>query len=268
MRRKYTDKQIEYLRSGYKECGINDLTEEFNKIFNTNKSTVEIKCTLKRYSIKCGRTTGDLNRGRSRVFSPGQIDFIKTQYKHYTLRKLTIELNDQYGSNITEQQVRSFTRNHKINSGRTGQFEKGCFTWNKGTKGLCHGSSTSFRKGHIPGNTRQLYSERIDSKDGYTLIKVPEANPYTNAQTRFKLKHVVIWEKEHGPVPKGQIIIFKDGDKTNITIDNLQSVSRSELLRLNRCNYKNIHNELKPALFSLVKLEVALFNRIRGKRRL
>jgi hypothetical protein len=264
MRKIYTDKQIEFLRKGFLTMGIPDLTRVFNKKFKQKKTDSAIQSALKNRKITCGRTTGDLNKGRSHIFTPPQVDFIKNNYIYFSQKDLTDNFNQHYRTEFTEQQIRSFTRNHKIKSGRTGRFERGRLPWKTGTKGICHGSSTSFTLGNTPPNTRPLGAERVDTKDGYILVKVDEPNPFTTAQTRFKHKHVVIWESKHGPVPSGLVIIFKDGDKLNFDDDNLIAVSRAELLRLNQYNYKKIPGVLRPGVLALAKLEVKTFSLARA----
>lgn len=49
------------------------------------------------------------------------------------------------------------------------------------------------------------------------------SNPFCN--DNFVLKHRFLWETANGPIPKGHKVIFADGDKTNITLDNLIMVS-------------------------------------------
>jgi hypothetical protein len=45
---------------------------------------------------------------------------------------------------------------------------------------------------------------------------------------------VEIWEQAHGPIPKGQCLIFLDGNNRNVSLDNLQPVTRKQLVRLNQ----------------------------------
>jgi len=50
--------------------------------------------------------------------------------------------------------------------------------------------------------------------------------------------HVLIWQEAHGPVPKGHIIVFRDGNLENLSLDNLECISRAENMRRNTvCNY-------------------------------
>lgn len=47
-----------------------------------------------------------------------------------------------------------------------------------------------------------------------------------------KQKHRVVWEQANGPVPPNHCIKFKDGDRTNCSLDNLYLVTRAENCRM------------------------------------
>ena len=42
------------------------------------------------------------------------------------------------------------------------------------------------------------------------------------------------WTREHGPVPRGKVVIFLDGDKQHCDVSNLLCVSRAALVRANQ----------------------------------
>lgn len=149
----------------------------------------------------------------------------------------------------------------KHRSGKTGRFLEGHRPWNHGTKGqeLTGANSKSFKKGNEPPNRKPLWTERVCKKGGVVLMKVPERDPYTGGSTRYKRKHVYIWEQEHGPVPKGMVVAFIDGDKLNCEPENLMLISRAELLALNQHGYKNMPDELKPKVLALAKLRVKIW---------
>jgi hypothetical protein len=233
------------------------LTERFNQKFGERKTPGQIKSILKYYGFYCNRPRG-VPTGTYRLFTKRQAANIRRYIRKHTHAEVADLLNRRYSTSFTEQQIRSFTANHKINSGRTGYFPKGHIPWNAGTKGLMKLNSGNFKKGHIPANRRPVGSERIDSKDGYVLIKVRERNPYTGFPTRFRLKHVVLWEKKNGPVPPGKIVIFRDGDKYNFRPGNLICISRAEHVRLNQMHYKQNPEELKPSIFALAKLKTRI----------
>lgn len=108
--------------------------------------------------------------------------------------------------------------------GVNNRFVKGQCAHNKGRKMPDHVkqkvSKTWFKKGQNPSNTKYDGHERIDSKDGYVLIRVEKG--------KYQLKQRVIWENHNGPIPANHVIIFKDGDKYNFDINNLECISSKE----------------------------------------
>lgn len=127
--------------------------------------------------------------------------------------------------------------------GADGRFRKGHTTWNKGMKGLdIGGKATRFQPGIRHGRALKLYqpigSERI-SKDGYRERKINDDMPF---QKRWRAVHILIWEAANGPLPPGHAIAFKDGDKTNIDPNNLECITRGELMRRN--TYHNYPKEI------------------------
>ena len=265
---RYTQEQLSFLRDGFATMRLPDLTAAFNAHFGLQQTEGKIKSTLKNHRITCGRKPGN-PKGFFRILSKEQAKFVEDGYKHLTLAELTDAMNRQFGTSFTVRQLRSFTRNHAIRSGRTGQFEKGAQSWNKGVKGYMGANRTSFTKGRIPHTKKRLWSERVN-RDGFIEISIPERNPYTGAPTRFKHKHVWIWEAANGPVPKGHAVIFADGDKMNCVLENLLLVTRAELLSLNLHGYKDAPDETRPALLTLARIEAKAGIRTRpgrGRRR-
>ena len=127
-------------------------------------------------------------------------------------------------------------------------------------------NSGNFKPGDVPPNRRPLWSERIDSKDGFILIKVPERNPHTGFPTRYKHKHVWVWEQANGPVPEGHAVVFRDSDKLNCSIENLILLSRAELLSLNLHGYREMPTELKPIVLTMARIEAKAGFRTRPGR--
>lgn len=259
MRRSYTQKQLDFLREGYKTQRVPELTAAFNAEFNQSRTENAIKATLTREGFKCGRKPG-FRKGERLTYTPEQVAFVRENYRTMSRKELTEAFNGHFYMDKTVNQITSFVKNHKIKSGRTGQYEKGNVPWTAGMagKGVCKPNSGSFRKGDVPVNTREMGSERI-SKDGFTLVKVKEDNPYTGAKTRFKHKHVVIWEDANGPVPDNHVIRFLDGDKTNITLENLGLFTRAESLQMSRLGFSDVPKELKPTITVMAKLDAKRF---------
>jgi hypothetical protein len=131
--------------------------------------------------------------------------------------------------------------------GASTRFEKGQQPWNKGIKGLdIGGHETRFKPGHRGGRAAEVYrpigSERI-SEDGYLQRKINDDMPL---QKRWRAVHILVWEEVNGPLPKGYAVVFKDGNKTNIGIINLELISRRELMARNTIH--NLPEELKDVI--------------------
>lgn len=145
------------------------------------------------------------------------------------------------------------------NVGARGRFQKGLTPWNKGMKGWQAGGrskETQFRPGHRRGRAAQIYqpigAERI-TKDGYLQRKVNDDMPL---QRRWRMVHHLVWEEHHGPIPTGHAVRFINGDKSDIRIDNLELISRRDLMARN-----TVHN-LPKELAEVCQLKGAVTRQI------
>lgn len=168
-------------------------------------------------------------------FTEEQKNFIYENYKGIGNKELTEIFNNKFDTQL-DKQIYYFKRNHHLNSGLTGRFEKGHKTWNKGTKGLTTSNKTSFKKGNIPHNYRPVGSERI-TKDGYIEIKIEDPN-------KWQLKHRFVYENIYGDIPAGHNVMFADKNKRNFDKDNLILVSKGEGLIMNNNNLISEDKEL------------------------
>lgn len=179
-------------------------------------------------------------------------------HRHLPRAELTMQYNRHFNTNAAKGKLTSLCKRHNWVTGRTGRREKGATAWNKGMKGIqLNNGKGCFQKGHIPHTYRPIGSTRI--REGYQWIKVADPN-------QWKPTHRVIWEQANGKVPRTHTLKFLDGDKTNITLNNLSLVSRAELANLNRNHYDTCPSELKPTVMLLSKLETKTFMHIREAR--
>jgi hypothetical protein len=141
------------------------------------------------------------------------------------------------------------------------RFQKGHVPANKGLKrpagwGPGRMKETQFRTGvpswrNMPiGGTRAI--------DGYLYRKVSDV-PNVPWTVNWTLEHHRIWAAVHGPVPKGFALIFRNGDRTDIRLDNLQLLTRRELMARN-----TVHN-LPRELASTIQLLGALHRQLRRR---
>ena len=145
------------------------------------------------------------------------------------------------------------------NVGAAFRFKKGQAPANKGLRrpGWSAGrmKSTWFPKGHRGSRTMAIGSTRLC--DGYVYRKVSEI---PGVWTRnWKLEHYLVWEAAHGPVPPGHAVVFKDRDRMNTALENLELITRRDNMLRN-----SVHNLPKP-LAHAVQLLGALRRQIRKK---
>lgn len=139
------------------------------------------------------------------------------------------------------------------------RFAPGCVPANKGKKMrpevYAKVSRTMFKKGQSPINHRDVGSERVNV-DGYVEVKVAEPN-------KWRLKHRIVWEREHGEIQKGYNIQFRDGNKQNCSIDNLYIISRSEQMRTQNSMYARYPQELICAIRArgTLKRQITMYNK-------
>lgn len=131
------------------------------------------------------------------------------------------------------------------NIGAAYRFKAGQTPANKGLRrpGWAPGrmKETQFKKGQRTGkaaeNWMPIGSIRVDA-EGYLRIKVREGE-YGKEATGFGntkiwpllARHV--WEQHNGPIPPEHVVAFRDRDRSNCAIENLELVSRADLARRN-----------------------------------
>jgi hypothetical protein len=119
-------------------------------------------------------------------------------------------------------------------------------------------NASAFKKGNIPKQHRAVGSERINAA-GYIEVKVAE--PRT-----WRKKHRIIYEEAYGKVLKGKRIIFADGNKLNLELDNLLLVTDNELLRMNNNNLIKENGDLTKSGLALTKLMNKMYEKKRRNR--
>lgn len=142
------------------------------------------------------------------------------------------------------------------------QFPKGHIPANKGKKnpGFAAGrmGETQFKKGQMNYNVMPIGSTR--KIDGYLYRKISDVR-YVPHTVNWKPEHILLWERKRGPVPAGHCLVFKDGNRENICMKNLELISRQDLMRRN-----TIHNLPEP-LKELIRLNGSIKRVITCKRR-
>lgn len=143
--------------------------------------------------------------------------------------------------------------------GRKGQstrFAAGIVPWNKGKPHPASGRSmeTQFKPGGRPHKWNPVGHERL--RDGYLERKLTDTGV---TRRDYVPVHHLLWREAGREIPTGHALVFVNGDRTDIRLENLELVSRTELMRRNSvCN-------LPPELAYVVRLRGVLNRKIKAR---
>ncbi len=179
-------------------------------------------------------------------YTKEELNFIKkiAHGRHYY--EIVEMFNKKFDFQINTKKLKETLKNHRISTGLTGRFEKGHVPYNKGKKFPGTGNKAAFKKGNIPVNKMKVGEDAISS-DGYVKTKIADPNVW-------EFKHKLIWSEMYGSIPENHCIIFLDGNKLNLSIDNLLLVSKAELLQMNRRKLISKDPELTKTGLNVVRV--------------
>jgi hypothetical protein len=115
---------------------------------------------------------------------------------------------------------------------------KGNTPWNKG------------KSGGVTANYVPIGTER-NAGDGYLRIKVGDPGYWISS-------HYLVWERAHGPISEGYVIVFGDGNKHNFDLDNLILVSKSEHVVMNCYRLRGTSAELTRVGKTIAELKMKI----------
>jgi hypothetical protein len=198
-------------------------------------------------------------------WSKEEIEYVRRVAKGKSRTEIAEKVNQKFNIDVTDRMVDSVMGRYKIRSGRDCRFRKGQEPPNKGknVKTIGRMAETQFKKGNVPKNHKPVGSISIRKSNkrntAYQYIKIAEPN-------KWKMLHVVEYEKHNGPVPKGYIVIFADGDTMNTDISNLLLVSRQQLAVMNRWNLHGENTEQAETAANIASLKIQI-SKARKKRK-
>jgi hypothetical protein len=140
-----------------------------------------------------------------------------------------------------------------MEGGKKSRFQKGHKTWTKGVKGeefkkrigeksFQSMAKTQFKPGTQPPNFEPIGTIKIrKDKRGvpYKFIKSDKPGNWPHL-------HREVWEQTNGPIPKGSIIAFIDGNTLNCELSNLVCLTKAENMLRNSKN--NFPEEIKQII--------------------
>lgn len=204
-----------------------------------------------------------------KLWTPEEDQFLRDRYNTTFTRSIAEQMGRSYSSvrdraiHLGLKKPDSYILQTRSLAGKIGsqnprtiatRFSKGSVPANKGKKMppevYAKAAPTMFKKGQMPYNHKPVGSERID-KDGYIMVKVAEPK-------KWRQKQRVVWEEAHGPIPKGYNIQFKDGNRQNVSLDNLYIISRADQLKNENSMMARYPEELQKVIRAKATLKAQI----------
>ena len=207
------------LRSLYRSCTIVEIAEMLGL------SYYQVKRRLHFLGIKA--------RHPGRKFTAEQEEWL-VAHNHMSASEMSKGINDEFSLSTSPDEIKAWRARTKNPRTTPSRFQKGHTPFSKGKKwdeymspeSQARSRMTTFKKGDTPHNTQPLGS--ISIMVGYWVMKVSHTG---NQHQKWKFLHRLLWEKEKGPIPKGMNVVFRNGDRNDIRMENLMLMDRKEMAR-------------------------------------
>lgn len=220
MKRFWTDKLDNLLRRHYPSGDLDALAERLGVTRSAVKGRAQVLGLRRKVHARQPWTERQLAL-LSRHYATMPIAELERRLRHKRdsiYRKASL-MGLERSAEVLSEQGRKASRHPNSVAHR---FRKGQAPSNKGKRqeefmsaeGIERTKATRFRPGQTPYNARPVGYERID-KNGYVLVKV-------EGERKMVPKHRHVWQQHHGPIPKGMLVTFRDGNRRNCDIENLE----------------------------------------------
>lgn len=251
--RLYNKEQTEWLNSFIPGHTSAEVAEEFNKKFNMQITARKVKSYKVNHKIKSGTKKGKA-KWTGPLWTKEMVDFVIANNKGMPNKDMAELVSKTFNKNINAAQIKAIRGRLKIDSGLTGRFEKGHIPSNKGRKGYYAPGSEKgwFKKGQTSWNKAKIGDEAWTT-DGYLKVKIAEPN-------KWRFKHVVEWEKVHGPIPNGKMLTFLNGNHADCSPENLALITKSDNMVMNNMKLRSSDPEITKTGITVTKLKRQIRN--------
>lgn len=250
MNRRYPPELHEFLKQFIPGHTAKEISLAVADRFGIEMTPAQVKSYKQNRKIRSGTPCGSPAGSPSKTFPQKVGDYIRSHYQGVGPKEMVGRLNETFGTSYTIRQVSAWYKNHGLNSGLDGRFQKGHVPVNKGKKGMVmhpNAVATQFRAGHRPANKLPIGTV-LEKADGYLWRKIGEG------ARDWRQEHILRYEETYGPLPPGGMITFLDGDKHNVELGNLKLITNDINLELNRRRLRTGDPELNETAILIADL--------------
>lgn len=221
------------------------IAQLMNDTFGLQLSVQQISDLRSSLHVNAGKIFAP--RPGRRIFTAEQEEFFKANQHGLLLKEIAQLMNDTFGLQLSAQQMKDQRRRLKLTAGPAKLYMK-----------RAKKNSGQFGENHRPYNRLPVGAEVI-RHDGYLWRKIAEPN-------KWKQVHILLWEKAHGPLQKGEKLTFLNGDRTDIRLENLAQVTCSINSILTSKKLRFADAELTRAGINVAMLIHACGQKERGRK--
>lgn len=234
--------------SGMSSGEIRDLLEKETGFILTMEQ-------VQRYKKNHRITTGYIYKARKKKFTEEQIEFVRSLWA-VEGHKIAELVNVRFGTSFSYDEIRAMKHRERIDNGYDARYKEG----HKPDKPFPKGRvpDNAFKSGNVPHNRVPIGT--LSTRGGETYIKTKDGCGMKN----WLLYERYVYEKYNGPIGSGEMVCFKDGDKTNFDPENLAAVKRAEHVVM---NLTGIRKDAKNFELSLLYAKVCIERAKRIKER-
>ncbi len=212
----YSDEQDAWLTENGGKMDMPHLLEAFNNRFMASKTENALYGRMKH--LKVDRSRAPIS-GKTR-FTDEIVAFIGSLPTNMTYAEIARLVNKKFGTRTHRTAINDLCCK-RLGFNRTG-------------------GNGQFKKGHIGPTLKEVGHE--SNLNGYISVKIDDKpiegiHTYQNRKANWKPKHRHIYEQHHGPIPKGWIVVFLDGNNRNFDPNNLYALPRSIHARMCQNNW-------------------------------
>ena len=245
------DERLEWLRSEYPRQSISETIERFEQRFGVRPSYSQMSSAAGRFGLGSSRNA-------ARSFTRAETDWLRDHVRTMPRKDLLARFSERFGRKLATSSLNSLVhRRGWQGAPNLGRYRDGHPPHNKGVKGCWGPNSGSFQPGHKRNEIYELGAATVRKGQGAPLV-------VEKTEAGWLRKARVVWERAHGPIPDGCVIVQIDGNPLNCDLDNLECVPRAVIARMNHFHAPKASGpETAPARLRLAQLRHAITERTR-----
>lgn len=215
---------------------------------------------------------------------PGVLEFVRENAPGRSNADLAAMTNTTFGTDFTAESIKGFKSYHKIRSGIqpkppspfTEEMREFIFA---NSEGITYEQMTQMvnERFHtdLPSAKLRWFYQNNKIKCGVTVIVnskpvgtiVTDPDGYLRRKTptgKWELLHRLLWEEANGPIPAGCKVTFLDGNKENVSMENLVLVTNAEQMIMAKDNLRFQNPQLTKTGLLIAKVKIATKQRQKG----